>query len=410
MTQQQSRIAPGVRIVMLPNETAAEGIPIDLDGRVLSFSFEDSERMKDKLSLQLDNHDLSLFEREDLMGGAVLEVSWGYPGNMSPPRRAVVRKIKGFLTLTLGGQAQSVLMDKETKTRCFMDTSCERVVAQVAGEYGYWGQFLHVQESETQLDTFQQVAETDTRFLRRLAAKREYEFYVDHTGLHFHERRQDTAPTHVFIYHSDPGRGDVLSLSIESDLVRRVGKVTVKGRDPLNKTTIESTATSENVERSTLGDIVEVVDPDTGNTTLERRNATKTVHPTSAATPAKVDTESKARFRRAERSTLKLNMQVVGDPTIAAKSVVELRCDSAYLSGKYYVKEAKHSISSSGYTCDLKLERDGPGRVKQKNASAKKSQGGQKNTQEPADKKQLKQVEIVDPETGRTRIEYRKTS
>ena len=80
------RSGPGVRLTLLPDERAESGEPLDLGDRLISFSYEDSERRADKVSLQLDNFDLSLFDREELMGGAVLEVSWGYAGNMAPPR------------------------------------------------------------------------------------------------------------------------------------------------------------------------------------------------------------------------------------------------------------------------------------------------------------------------------------
>ncbi len=48
------------------------------------------------------------------------------------------------------------------------------------------------------------------------------------------------APTHVLTWYSDPGRGDILSLNVESDLMRRVGRVEVRGRDPLRRSTLES--------------------------------------------------------------------------------------------------------------------------------------------------------------------------
>ena len=55
-------------------------------------------------------------------------------------------------------------------------------------------------------------------------------------------------------------------------------------------------------------------------------------------------------------------MKVVGDPTLHAKSIVEVRGISGLLSGKYYVTNVKHIISASGYVCDLKLTKDGAGR------------------------------------------------
>ncbi len=399
------RSAPGVRITLLADERAESGEPLDLGDRIVGFTFEDSERKADKVSIQLDNFDLSLFDREDLMGGAMLEVSWGYPGNMAVPRRVVVKKLKGFATLTVEGQATSVLMNREAKTRSWENVTRSEVARQIAEEHGYQGEFVDVEDSEEVLDVVNQAGETDARFLRRLAAREEFEFYVDDGGLHFHERRQDAAPTHVFTWYADPGRGDVLSINVESDLVKRAGRVTVRGRDPMERSTIESTTSNETADRSTLGEVVEVVDPETGATSLETRNATASVHPTSAPTEGRARRESAARVRRAERAAVKLTMRVVGDPTLHAKSIVEVRGVSGLLSGKYYVTDVQHVISSSGYTCDLKLSRDGQGQRARRLAQ---EQRGERNTSSARTDGELTQVEAVDPETGATQIEYRR--
>ena len=100
MTDLVDRSGPGVRITVLSNERAPSGEPLNLDGRILGFTYEDAERKADQVSIQLDNFDLALFDREELTGGATLEVSWGYPGSMAPPRRVVVKRLKGFQTLT----------------------------------------------------------------------------------------------------------------------------------------------------------------------------------------------------------------------------------------------------------------------------------------------------------------------
>lgn len=402
------RSAPGVRVTVLPDENARSGEPLDLAGRIISFAFEDSERKADKVSFQLDNFDLELFEREDLMGGSVLEVSWGYPGNMSVPRRVVVKKLKGFTTLTVEGQALSVLMNREAKTRAWENVTRSDVARLIAKEHGYEGEFVHIDDTDEKLDVINQISETDARLLTRLASREEYEFFVDDSGFHFHERRQDIPPTHTFTWYSDPGRGDVISLNVESDLVRRAGRVTVKGRDPLQKTTVEASVTSDTAVRTTLGEVIEVVDPESGSTTLQTRNATSSVQPSSSTTELAARQESQARFRKAERKTIKLSMQVVGDPTLHAKSIIEVRGISSLLSGKYYLNEVKHNISSSGYTCDLKLTRDGTGRRIGLSAQSQQQQGGSRNTSQLPKGGEMTQVEIVDFETGSAHIEFRR--
>ena len=409
MTRPLDRSAPGVRLTLLAHEKARSGEPLTLEGRILGLTFEDSAAKADKLSLQLDNFDLALFDRAELVGGAVLEVSWGYPGLMAPPRRMVVTKLKGFQVLTVEGQALSTLMHREAKTRTWHGKARGQVVREVAAEYGYEGDSVHVEDTGEPLDAIHQAGETDARFLRRLAAREEYEFHVDDRGFTFARRNQASAPTHVLWWYADSGRGDILSVNVESELGRRVGKAQVRGRDALSKKNIEAQASSATVERSTLADFLEVVDRITGTTALQLRNATTSVQSTSASTPAQAQRESEARFRRAEAGTTKLSLQVVGNPSLRAKSVVEVRGISRLLSGKYYVTEAKHVLSSSGYTCDLKLSRDGTGPRQQ--ASAEKQgqpQGGQPNVCMPATGGVVSELEIVDKKSGTTHVEYRR--
>lgn len=409
MTRPLDRSAPGVRLTLLAHERARGGEPLSLEGRVLGLTFEDSATKADKLSLQLDNFDLALFDRAELVGGTVLEVSWGYPGLMAPPRRVVVKKLKGFQVLTVEGQALSALMHREAKTRAWKGKTRAQVVREVAAEYGYEEGSVHVEDTGESFDTIHQAGETDARFLRRLAAREEFEFHVDDRGLTFGPRNQAAAPTQVLWWYADAGRGDILSVNVESELGRRVGQVGVRGRDAMAKANIEAQASSATVERTTLADYLEVVDKRTGTTSLQLRNSTTSVQPTSASTPAQAQRESEARFRRAEAGTVKLSLQVVGNPGLRAKSVVEVRGISSFLSGKYYVTEAKHVLSVSGYTTELKLSRDGTGRRQQ--ASPEKQgqpQGGQPNTSAPMTNGALTELEVVDAKSGRTHIEYRR--
>ncbi len=427
MTALRDRSAPGVRVSVLRDERDAEGEPLDLSGRILGCTFEDAERRADKCTLKLDNHDLSLFDREELVGGQLLEVSWGYPGHMSRPRRVVIRKLKGFSTLTIEARALSTLMDRQVQTRTWIGVTRSQVATAIAEEHGYEGAFVQVEDTEERFDTIAQTAETDARFLRRLAAQEEFEFYLDAGGFHFHERQQSAAPTHVFTWYSDQGGGDLLSVGVESDLTRRVARVTVRGRDPITRTTIEESANNETADRTTLAEVASVIDlldGETGATRVEtgpvlERNATESVRPTSASTPALARREAQARFRRAERASVRLSMKVVGDPTIHAKSIVEVRGISSALSGLYYLTTVKHTISSSGYLCDLKATRDGTGRRARALADERRGSGrrpapepelgGERNESEAAEGGVLELLERLVGEDGETVHEYRRT-
>ncbi|MCP4679145.1 MAG: late control protein D, partial [Deltaproteobacteria bacterium] len=77
MSNTKDRSAPGVRVGFVRNPRDSEVAAVDLRDRIISFSFEDDEKKADKATLTLDNSDLSLFDRKELNGGAILQVSWG---------------------------------------------------------------------------------------------------------------------------------------------------------------------------------------------------------------------------------------------------------------------------------------------------------------------------------------------
>jgi phage protein D len=392
--------AVGVRIGLLDDVRAREARPAGLDGRVLALRYEDSEERADKLEIDLDNRDMSLLDREDLLGGALLEVSWGYRGRMSAPRRCVVQRVKGFEVLTLEAYALSLLMHRHERTRRFENMRASDIALAVATEHGF-DAITEIEPTQTALELVSQAAETDAALLRRLAGREGYVFYVDDTGFHFHRERLEAAPTHTLGWRT-AGDTRVISVRVENDVMRRVGKVSVRARDPMTRATIEASATSENTKRTTLGDGVAVVDPETGAISMEVRNASEAVR---AGTDANATTEAEDRFRRAERPTARLSVQVVGDPSLRAKALVEMRGLPALFSGKYYVREVRHSLGDGGYVCALKLVRDALGR---RAGSALRTQGGDRNRAKKRDDGALTPVRVINPNAGTTHVEYRR--
>jgi hypothetical protein len=102
---------------------------------------------------------------------------------------------------------------------------------------------------------------------------------------------------------------------------------------------------------------------------------------------------------------VELSATILGDPSLLAKTVVEFQGISQRLSGKYYVKEAKHKIDGSGYTVEVKCLRDGHSELGGAPSGGRANRGSAANN----DPNALRPVEVVDRETGATRIEYRDT-
>ena len=378
---------------------------VDLSDKVLSFSYEDSEKKADKLVLSVDNWDLKNFDDPVWRKGNLLEVAWGYPGDMTPTRQVVIQKVTGFQTLSIEGHAKSVLMNKLARCRTFDNVRRSDVVKKVAQENGYGPDLQDVEDTEHVLPLVTQARMTDAQLLRRLADREGFEFYVDFDGLHFHQRRFGQRPIRVLRWFTAPEVGEVISINIENDVTAKPGAVNVRGRDPLKKKDIDERGSNEKTQRESLAPVIEIVDPETGSTRLERRNIAEDIRSTAEHSSDTAKREADARYRRAQHLTVELSATVLGDPTLLAKTVVEFQGISQRLSGKYYVKEAKHKIDGSGYTVEVKCLRDGHSEL---GGAPSKGKANRANAADN-DPNALRPVEVVDPETGRTRIEYRDT-
>jgi hypothetical protein len=166
----------------------------------------------------------------------------------------------------------------------------------------------------------------------------------------------------------------------------------------MNKATVEAKSNADTAQRGTLGDVLEVFDKETGASSLRPWVATESVRPSAAISPAQAKREADARFTKAESGAVILSADVVGDPTLRARAIVEVQGVPARIAGKYRVREAKHQINGSGYAVALKLSRDAVGKVP--SGAPAKPQGGEHNDAQPKTDGTLDWVQAFDKETG----------
>ena len=331
---------------------------------ILSFKYTDRERAADVLKVTVDNSDLTQFDDPIWRKGGKLKVQWGYPGGMSPERTVVITSVKGFRELQIEANALSVVMNTNVRCRVFENTTITEVARTIAAENGFGPDLQVIDIIDEVQEVITQARLTDAQFLTRWASRVGFEFFVDFDGLHFHERRIGDAPVRVLTWHEDPGQGDIIGdPTIENDLTARPGRVRVQGRDPMTRTDIDVTANNDtDGNRPTAAPIVEIIDPETGNTTTVERNlASSDIVPTADATTPAARRRARARFRRAQQVAVKMSLPIVGDPLLLAKSVVEVRGMGQRLSIRYYTKEVEHDLGTGGYVCKLKLVSDGHG-------------------------------------------------
>lgn len=354
----RDRSAP-IFFVKAKAKGAAKGTPLDLSDQVFEFAYEDTESKADKLTLKVNNFDLENFDNPVWMKGGVLEVTWGYPGNMSPIRECVIQSVKGFQVLTVEALDKGILMNKDTKSRTFDRVTRSDVVKQIAKEEGYAAERIHIEDTDVVYDHIVQARMTNAQFLKLLAGKEGFEFFVDFDGLHWHRKKLGAQPVREWVWYNDPDAGDLMDLDVENDVTAKPAAVVAKGRDPLKKENFEVKGDDKSTKREGAGEILEVIDPRTTRTvdTVAAPAGTAATHPTTEPTADGAKRAVDGQFRQSQITLVQIKGKVIGDPSLLAKTMVKIGGIRS-LSGNYYLSEVKHTIGKD-YVCEFKAKRDG---------------------------------------------------
>jgi phage protein D len=403
-----NRDAP-VYYVKIYKEGAKEGERIDVTERVLSFSYDDDEAKADKLTITLDNYDLSLFDDPLWKKGNFIESSWGYAGATCPAHECVIQSIKGFQVLTVEALSKSILMNKLQRADVYENKTHAQIAAEVAQRNGFSLNDLDIEDDGVVQAHVSQAKMTDAQFLKHLANRVGYQFFIDWQGFHFGPRKLGKAPVREFVFFTDPGRGDILAINVENDVTATPGVVTAKGRDPLKKADINEKAKDGSTAKIASGiEVFEQVDAPTSTV----HATTRPTKPAGGATilGAKSATDgaaqAKGKLAAATLAAVQITMTIVGDPRIEAKQIIRITGISKRLSGNYYTRSVKHSFGN-GYTTEIKCATDGP----QFHPDTKPTAAKTTNDQKPkagGDTITLAPIELVDEQTSTTRLGWKR--
>lgn len=404
----QDRTGPLFFVKVSPRGRAGEQSErIDVTTHVTSFTYEDDEKKADKLVLEIDCYTLEEIDSGRWIEGQTVEVSWGYPENMAPVRSCVIKKVSASRrTIKIESHDQAVLMDRDQKSRTFDNMKRSDVVKAIAEENGFGAERQFIQDTEIVLDTITQGRLSDAQFLRHLANREGFEYFVDFDGIHWHERKLGQRPIREFTYFTDRV-GDILDWTIEGDLTNRASTVKSHGRNPITKEDVGGEASNATeTGRDTLGSTVITMDRQTGAISINpaaENTRHDEIHSTSETTDEAAQREASGRFKRSSANSFKLKLSLVGDPGIVAKSVIHVRGISERFSGRYYVSNAKHSLSG-GYRLALVCKRDAASRGTGIAGEAGKTTGKQ-NAQDASNAAGDELTIRVDQRSGALRFE-----
>lgn len=379
----ESTSAPFYSIAFIPRGVSPRDTEslVDVSDSVYGIEVVDHERKKDTCRITLDNHLLDKLDSPIWRRGSKFRVIYGHADRRSPARLFVVTKISGGRTLSVEMTGREAIMDTAKVRRVFTNVRRSDVIKRIAAEYGYSAEFI--EDTEHIFESLSQPNITDFAFVNRLARKEGFQFWLDENGFHFKERKVGERPLRTLIYHVDPLKGDIIDFSFENEIRGKPARVTMKGRDPLNRENfavskdnntdpnrdVMSSAAVTSAEEAIIsfsqGDNAAAFSAskaalDGLNKDSASVNAGSEDVPTAAHSKSEVEAEAKGRFRRVQQSITKLRLQIRGDATILAKNVILITGMGSRFSGRWYVQGATHALSAgSGYVTDLALSTDG---------------------------------------------------
>lgn len=430
--------------------------PVKLEGRVMSFTYEDSDTKTDKLKLEVDNHDLQNFDNPVWYKGMELVVQWGYYDNLSAPRTVVVKSVKGFTTLTVECAGMGALMGEVKKTRTFKGKTRSQVVEEIAESYGYGPDQRFITATKRKFSSISQGGKSDGELVSKLAKDEGFQFYIDVDGFHWHERDFSQAPVRTFSWGAARADAEAVIDEPQMDVdltVPRPKAIRARGVDRKTGKPFEVVASNTETDRVGLAptleglddwaslvnpaeeqfdvneppevtddNVIEVVDPRDKTTALllneqALREGTEEVADASSHDATDAKTKADARYRKLQQTTVKMKFKVLGDPSFSAKSVFRFEAQAPdappckRLSGNYFAKGVTHEVTPGSYTMEIEAISDGS------NGDGKKS-GAKVNEQKPPDtgsdatstdeaQHQLEEIEVVDPRDKTTSVYYR---
>jgi len=267
-----------------------------------------------------------------LISGIVTEITTGFSEGSTPELQ--VSGYDDLFPMTLGKRSQNWAQAKDSD-----------VVSQLASEYNIGADIDTTQEQHAQIEQNQ---ESDFEFVKKLAGRNHFEFYVGTNGrLRFGPPRDRDGAVVTLLW----GQG-LLSFKPEGNLAAQVAQVEVYGWDSNKKKAIVGKAIAGREEsglespRKTGGQVLSSVLP----------------KPPVLQVRQPVFTEAEAK-RRAQailndhaKKFLTGEAESIGLPEILPDRNVTLGNLGDPFSKTYYIQQTTHKVDSNGYRTRLKVK------------------------------------------------------
>jgi uncharacterized protein len=333
-------------------------LPVEIETRVTSVIVDQDVRLADMFSMDLAASDDSeqptawIDDSSLFAVGNTFDVRLGYFDDLGS---VIIGEVTGLEPrfsfdrqpgLTIRGHDRRHRLNRDRKTRTFVQQKDSDIAAQIAGEVGLTAQTV---DSTVTHDYVLQANQTDMEFLMSRARRIQYELMVQDKTLMFKP--------------ASNAESEVLTLTMEDDLLEfyprlsamlPVSESAVRGWDPKEK--------KEIVGQARRGDEVSTMDGQTSAAALIEGAFGSSVgrignHP--VATQAEADQIAKGRFNHSALGLMTGEGVCQGRTDLRAGKVIKIDGIGTRFSGKYYVVNVVHRFSTQhGYVTNFTVERN----------------------------------------------------
>lgn len=274
-------------------------------------------KIGDEVEVKID--DISLFS------GEVIAMEPGF-------------QIEGNSTMTLRAMDKTHRLGRGKKTRFWNDKKDSDVAQEVGGESGL---SVDVDDTSDVLPYILQRNESNIAFLKRLAARNNFQLRVEDKKLLFKKASFQGGGASVKM-------GETLrSMRMSFNSSDQVQKVVVRGWDPATKQEVVGTATS--------GDVTAIGGGEVGaSSSAIFGDSTAYITDVPVSSQAMANQIAKAEMERYARQFCRGSCSVRGDAGIKAGSMLDVAGLPSGQNGKFYVIASRHIISvRTGYTTEV---------------------------------------------------------
>lgn len=334
-----------------PQGFLRRGLERQIEDRIISMEYEETDVGADEVTLTLENQDLQLFRNSLLIPNiGIWDMFFGWVGRMGPKRTFVTVEVSGFRVLTI-----RALNEPEYRlsrvSRCIPHRKSR--ISDIVRDIAKRNNMVSVTQATPFARTKKaQSNQSDAQFLKLLAEEIGFVWYVEKQGsrdrLHFLERdfKADPfdPPVEYFIG-SDPRVLSDPDYSI--DVFDLFGLVETNVFDPLQKIHFTVKADIAEVERRVAGKSSPIT------------SASKITLSTTSQKLLRGEEEMTGVYKQAEKGLIKATLPLLGDPFMRPKRQINLIGVPALLAGTYYVDTITYKVTpQEAFTMELKIRKN----------------------------------------------------